>query len=209
MPGGNTENSKFRESRRDHRDHETRWDIIDDEEQFTNKTNSVTVTVDEWCVKFHGQDDDLQWLQEDVDDGSLTQTYKNTPWSSLNFSVACEENDETGYNKDQTSFGVMEDQQQNNRWNKRCMTNMEKGKSIECNECNRGATVNRQGEVKSDNQDHTVVQKTGIETVKKKNWEGNRAERTNTVGDRVHESDGEDIGRIRAPTVGAPRPVYI
>ena len=32
------QNGKFRESRRDHREYETRWDIIDDEEQFINET---------------------------------------------------------------------------------------------------------------------------------------------------------------------------
>ena len=46
----------------------------------------------------------------------------------------------------QTSFGAMEEQQQNNGWDKRCMTD----------KCNRGATVDRQGDVKSDNQDHTL-----------------------------------------------------
>ena len=45
------QNSNFRESRGDHREYETRWDIIDDEEQFTNAPNSVTVTGDEWWVK--------------------------------------------------------------------------------------------------------------------------------------------------------------
>ena len=84
-----------------------KWDIIDDEEQFTKETNSVTVNGNEWWLKFHGQDDELPWPREDVDDGSLTQTYKNKPWSSLNVSVVGEKNDETGYNKDQTSFGVL------------------------------------------------------------------------------------------------------
>ena len=32
------QNSKFRESRRDYREYETRWDIIDDEKQFINET---------------------------------------------------------------------------------------------------------------------------------------------------------------------------
>ena len=73
------QNSNFRESRGDHREYETKWDITDDEEQFTKETNSVTVNGDEWWLKFHGQDDELPWPREDVDDGSLTQTYKNTP----------------------------------------------------------------------------------------------------------------------------------
>jgi hypothetical protein len=90
---------------------------------------------------------------EYVDDGSLTQTYNNTPWSSLNVSVAGEENDETWYNKDQTSIGVLEDQQQNNGWDKRYMTIKEE---MAINESNRGAMGNRQGDLKSVKQDHTL-----------------------------------------------------
>ena len=60
-------NSKIRESMRDRREYETRWDIIDAEEQFANETNSVTVTGDEWWLKFHGQADELPWSQEEVD----------------------------------------------------------------------------------------------------------------------------------------------
>ena len=107
-------------------------------------------------MKFHGQDDELQWLREDVNDGSLTQTYKNTPWLSLNVSIAGEDIAETGYNKDQTSLGVMSEQQQqqNNGWDKRCMTNMVK-EEVDINKYNREATDDRPGDTKFDNKDQT------------------------------------------------------
>ena len=53
---------------------------------------------------------------------------------------AGEDNDETGYNKDQTSIGVLEDRQQNNEWDKGCMIDMFK-EEVAINKCNRGATA--------------------------------------------------------------------
>ena len=58
--------------------------IEDIYELYEDIPTSITVTGDEWWLKFHGQADELPWPQEEVDDDSLTKTYGNTPWSTLN-----------------------------------------------------------------------------------------------------------------------------
>ena len=46
-------------------------------------STGITVTGDEWWLKFHGQADELPWPQEEVDDDSLMETYGNIPWLTL------------------------------------------------------------------------------------------------------------------------------
>ena len=100
----------------------------------------------------------MPWPQEEVDDSSITQTYENTPWSSLNVSIAGEDIDEIGYSKDQTSLGVMVEQPQNNRWDQRCMTNMVRA-NADIIRYNRETTKDRPRDAKFDNED----QATGIQ----------------------------------------------
>ena len=74
-------NSRIRESMRDCMEYETGWDIIDDDdEQYVDESNSITVNREEWWLKFVGLADKLPWPQEEVDDRSISQTYENTPW---------------------------------------------------------------------------------------------------------------------------------
>ena len=100
-------------------------DIIDDdEEQCADKSTSITITGEEWWLKFLGLADELPWPEEEADDSSILQTYKNTPLLSLNVSITGKDTDETGCNKDQPGFGMTAEQPQSNRWDKRYMTNM-------------------------------------------------------------------------------------
>ena len=110
---------------RDRMEYETGRDIIDnDYQQYVDAPNSITVTGEEWWLKHFGLTEELLWPQEEVDDSSILQIYKNTPWSSLNVSISGEDIDETRYSEGQTILGEMIEAPKSNRWNQRCMTNM-------------------------------------------------------------------------------------
>ena len=76
---------------------------------------------------YFGLTEALLWPQEGVDDNSTPQTYRNTPWSSLNLSLS----DDGNVSKGQTTLGKMvEDPQSDVREpvmetrNQGCVTNM-------------------------------------------------------------------------------------
>ena len=78
-------------------------------------------------MKYFGLTEALPWPQEGVDDNSTPQTYRNTPWSSLNLSLS----DDGNVSKGQTTLGKMvEDPQSDVREpvmetrNQGCVTNM-------------------------------------------------------------------------------------
>jgi hypothetical protein len=70
-------------------EYETGKDTIDDvDEQHEDESNSITVTGEEWWMKYFGLKEALRWPQEEVNDNTIPQVYKNTPWSSLNVSIS-------------------------------------------------------------------------------------------------------------------------
>ena len=67
-------------------------------------------------MKYFGLTEALLWPQDGVDDNSTPQTYRNTPWSSLNVSLSGEDNVKKGHSEGQPTLGKgVEDQQSNVR----------------------------------------------------------------------------------------------
>ena len=118
-----------------------------------DEPNSITVTGEEWWLKHFGLTEELSWPQEEVDDSSILQIYKNTPWSSLNEG---EDIDETGYSKGQTTLGEMVEAPKTNRWNQRCMTNIVRANTdITGYDRETEKETDRSGDAKFDNEDRT------------------------------------------------------
>ena len=55
--------------------------------------NSITVTGEEWWIKYHGLTEELPWPQDEIDDSNLSQVYKDAPLPSLGVSVAGDRGD--------------------------------------------------------------------------------------------------------------------
>ena len=89
--------------------------------------NSITVTGEEWWIKYHGLTEELPWPQDEIDDSNLSQVYEDTPPSSLDVSVT----GEVEYNHGGITAGEMSDRLQRDDCllemgvqDRRCMTNM-------------------------------------------------------------------------------------
>ena len=113
-------------------EHESGRDIVNDvDETHEDEPSSIPVTGEEWWMKYFGLTEALQWPQEEVDDNSTSQMYRNIPGSSLNVSISGEVIVKIGYGKGQTTFGKMvEDplcdvgEPEMGTLNQKCRTNM-------------------------------------------------------------------------------------
>ena len=89
-------------------EYETGEDNIDDvDKQHEDESNSITVTGEEWWMKYFGQKEALSRPQEKVNDNTIPQVYENTPWSNLNVFISGKDIDEIGYSNGQTTLWKM------------------------------------------------------------------------------------------------------